>query len=264
MAGKNKTSELRNPRYEVFILLLSLLSIVNVFIMILPNMNEVVEDVIEIVDFFTALIFLVDFIYRFFTTDSKRDYFIRRWGWADLLSGIPIPYFRVFRIFRIMRVTGLVRAYGIKNFMVELRSNRPEIVLALVAFLVTVVLEFGGAGIVFAEAGHPEANIQTGGDGIWWTFVSITTVGYGDRVPVTPLGRAIGFFVLVLGLAVFGAFTGYVTNTFLAGRMNESDDGKPPDQTGEISDLRSLLEEQAKINQALSKKLEQIEESIEA
>jgi hypothetical protein len=46
--------------------------------------------------------------------------------------------------------------------------------------------------------------------------------------------------------------------------MNESDDGKPPDQTGEISDLRSLLEEQAKLNQALSKKLEQIEESIEA
>jgi hypothetical protein len=54
-----------------------------------------------------------------------------------------------------------------------------------------------------------------------------------------------------------------VTNTFLAGRMNESDDGKPPDQTGEISDLRSLLEEQAKLNQALRKQLDQLECSNE-
>jgi hypothetical protein len=45
--------------------------------------------------------------------------------------------------------------------------------------------------------------------------------------------------------------------------MNESDDGKPPDQTGEISDLRSLLEEQAKLNQALRKQLDQLERSNE-
>ncbi len=114
-----------------------------------------------------------------------------------------------------------------------------------------------------AEAGHPDASIKTGGDGVWWSFVSITTVGYGDRYPVTRLGRMVATLTLILGLGTFGALTGFVTNAFLSGRMKESDDGKPSGQTGEISELRSLLEEQARINNDLRQKLERMEHSFE-
>jgi voltage-gated potassium channel len=263
MENKFEARELKNPSYEVFILLLSLLSIFNILVLITPWGNEVVEDVIEIVDIYIVIIFFVDFLYRFFTAESKGDYFFRNWGWADLLSSMPIPYFRIFRIFRVVDVIRLIREFGFREMLAAFRKNRAESVLVLVIFMVILVIEFGGIGIVYAEAGHPDANIKTGGDGVWWSFVSITTVGYGDRYPVTRLGRLVAILTLVLGLSTFGAFTGYVTDAFLSGRMEESDDGKPSDQTGEISELRSLLEEQARLNLALIKKLDQMDHSNE-
>ena len=263
MAGKEATSEFKNPRYEVFILLLSLLSIFNILVLITPWVNEVVEEVIEIVDIVIVIIFFVDFLYRFFTAESKGDYFFRNWGWADLLSSMPIRYFMIFRIFRVVRVIRLIREFGFREMLAAFRKNRAESVLVLVIFMVILVIEFGGIGIVYAEAGHPDANIKTGGDGVWWSFVSITTVGYGDRYPVTRLGRLVAILTLVVGLSTFGAFTGYVTDAFLSGRMEESDDSKQVDQASDISELRSLLEEQARINNDLRLRLERMDHSNE-
>ncbi len=179
MAGKEATSELKNPRYEVFILLLSLLSILNLFILILPSVDKVVEDFVEIIVFFTTLFFLVDFIFRFFSADSKRDYLIRQRGWY--MVDLCLHHYR--RLWR----------------------SRPR---------------------------HP-------------------------------LGRSMEILILIVGVSTFGAFTGYITNAFLSGRMEESDNGKSSDKTGMISELRSLLEEQARLNLGLSKKLDQMDHSNE-
>lgn len=263
MTERNSTSELKNLSYEILILFLSILSIFNILILALPFDNEVVKEVIEIVDIFIVVIFFLDFMYRLFTAESKTDYFFRNWGWADLLSSMPVRSFRIFRIFRVFRVIRLLREFGFGDLIVEFRKNRAESVLMIVIFIVILVIELGGIGIVYAEAGHPDANIQTGGDGVWWSFVSITTVGYGDRYPVTPLGRIMGFLVLIVGLSAFGAFTGYVTNTFVTGWMRRVDLIKPSDQESEIKELESLLKEQTQINEELREKLEQLERSIE-
>jgi voltage-gated potassium channel len=129
--------------------------------------------------------------------------------------------------------------------------------------MVIIVIEFGGMGIVYAEAWHPDANIKTGGDGAWWSFVSITTVGYGDRYPVTPVGRIIGLVVLTVGVSTYGVLSGFLANAFFPTGRDASEERIPADNTDEITDLRALLEEQAKLNQALRKQLDQLERSNE-
>ena len=259
----NQSQELKNTSYELFILLLSILSILNLVVFIIPKIDPVVEGVVVIIDGFITLIFILDFLYRFFTAESKREYFFRNWGWADFLASIPIPQFKVFRIFRIVRALRLLRMYGWRAMVNEVRENRASSALYLTIFTVIIVLEFGGMGIVFAEAYDIDSNIKTAGDGIWWAFVTITTVGYGDLFPVTSLGRFMGFFVMVLGVGTFAVLTGFLANVFLSpGDGNSLEQVETTDHNEEMSEFRRLWHEQEKVNTLLITKLERIEAAI--
>jgi hypothetical protein len=66
------------------------------------------------------------------------------------------------------------------------------------------------------------ANMTTGGDAVWWAFVSITTVGYGDEFPVTSGGRIAAFFVLAAGVGLFGVLSGYLANFFLSPAVQDA------------------------------------------
>ena len=87
--------------------------------------------------------------------------------------------------------------------------------------------------VAFFEQQDPAANIKTGGDAVWWAFVSITTVGYGDQYPVTEGGRAMAFFVLATGVGLFGVLSGYLANFFLAPAAKEEPETAPaPEPVG--------------------------------
>ena len=170
MATNNSTQsqELKNTSYELFILLLSVLSIFNLLVFVIPRIDPVVEGVVAVVDGFITVIFMLDFLYRFFTAESKRDYFFRNWGWADLLASMPVQQLKIFRVFRIVRIIRLLRMYGWRNMVREIRENRASSALYLTIFMVIIVLEFGGMGIVFAEAYNTDSNIK---DGRGWSLV---------------------------------------------------------------------------------------------
>lgn len=61
----------------------------------------------------------------------------------------------------------------------------------------------------------PNSNIKTAGDAIWWSYVTITTVGYGDKYPVTPEGRIIAAMLMTVGVGLFGTFTAYISSWFV-------------------------------------------------
>jgi len=259
----NQSQELKNTSYELFMLLLSVLSIFNLLVFVIPRIDPVVSGVVAVVDGFITVIFILDFLYRFFTAESKRDYFFRNWGWADLLASMPVQQLKIFRVFRIVRVIRLLRTYGWRNMVREIRENRASSALYLTIFMVIIVLEFGGMGIVFAEAYNTDSNIKTAGDGVWWAFVTITTVGYGDLFPVTNLGRFMGFFVMVLGVGSFAVLTGFLANAFLSPANEDSlEEVDATDQNEEMREFRRLLREQEKVNVVLLRKLEQIEAAV--
>ena len=204
----------RTMSYEIFMFAISLLSYINLLLLLFLATGETTR-VIFLVDILIAAIFFIDFISRFVRAKSKKTYFIKQYGWADLLSSIPLSLFNIFRAFRIARLIRVIRKSGGKNVIRLLVAKIPEAALYGVFFLILVVLEFGSIGVLLAESSDPNANIKTASDALWWVYVSITTVGYGDRFPVTNLGRMVGVFTLSVGVGLFGVVTAYIANAFL-------------------------------------------------
>ena len=123
--------------------------------------------------------------------------------------------------------------------------------MIVVLFLVLLVLEFGSMLVSFFEQQDPNANIKTGGDAVWWAFVSITTVGYGDQFPVTQGGRTMAVFVLATGVGLFGVLSGYLANFFLAPAKEEPETAAAPEPAapdaapatpGERADLLRIVD----------------------
>jgi hypothetical protein len=214
-----RPAELQAPAYEIFIGLLAVISLFNLAVSVLP-FSVAQKEIAKIIDVPLTLIFLLDFTSRLLRSKPKRVYFIEQRGWLDLLGSLP-SFFRLFRIFRLVRVTRLLGEYGFNNIVRSFIKNRADNALIVVLFMVLLVLEFGSMLVTFFEQQSPEANITTGGDAVWWAFVSITTVGYGDQYPVTQGGRAMAFFVLATGVGLFGVLSGYLANFFLAPASKE-------------------------------------------
>ena len=171
---------------------------------------------LQIINAIMFPIFLGDFLYRFFTAEHRAHYFFRGFGWADLLSSLPFPQVKIFRVFRIWRVIRLFMEFGARNLVREFVTHRAENALLTVGFLVLCVLEFGSLAVLKAERTSPDANITNASDAIWWAYVTITTVGYGDRFPVTNWGRIVGVFVMTAGVGLFGTLSGFLANSFLS------------------------------------------------
>ena len=121
---------------------LSILSIVNMVLALLFR-NETLQTVVEAMNAVFMPIFFADFCYRFFTARSKSDYFLRKFGWADLLSSLPFPNTKILRLFRLWRVIRLMRNFGLRNLWHALIADRAGNALFMVMFLVFCVWEFG-------------------------------------------------------------------------------------------------------------------------
>ena len=176
-----------------------------------------------------SAIFLIDFTYRLFTAPSRSAYFFRHFGWADLLASLPFPQFKILRIFRLVRVYRLLRKVGIRTIGRTLIKDRAGSALYVLLLMGILVLQFGSLEILHVEQNAPGANITTASDALWYTIVTISTVGYGDQYPVTQLGRIVGSMIIVVGVGIFGTFTGYLANVFLgSGKTQRGEAGEAP------------------------------------
>jgi len=238
--------ELKNTGYEIFIGILSVLSIVNLILLVAIS-DQGLNTVLYAINAILSAIFLIDFLYRLSTAESKSAYFFRGFGWADLLASLPFQRVKILRIFRLVRVFRLLREYGLKNIARNLLRDRAGSALLTLLLMGILVLEFGSLSMLHAEQFATGANITSASDALWYTIVTISTVGYGDRFPVTNHGRLIGVLVIVVVVGIFGTFTGYLANLFLAPRKEpsavDSPDAVNPSQL-DIGQLQALMAQQ--------------------
>ncbi len=209
VAPKEKISS-----YELFIAAVSILSIVNL-VLIMTMHSLAIKYVVITIDVFLSIIFFGDFLQRFIRAPSRRRYFFRELGWADLLASMPFPQFKILRVFRLLKAYAITKKVGFRNVVREFFRNRAQSALYLIFFLIILLLEFASIAILYVEGGDQTANIHSASDAIWWVYVTITTVGYGDQYPVTNLGRAIGMLVMLAGVGLFGVLTGFLANKFI-------------------------------------------------
>jgi voltage-gated potassium channel len=207
--------------FDLFVAALSVLSLFNIALVIAP-MSPQANTVILVVDSVLCLIFFSDFLLRLRRAPSKRGYLIRDKGWLDLVGSLPLPGLRVARLFRLLRAGHVVRVYGWRGLMAKLDSDRAGSALYVAVFFTIVVLEFGSIWVLRAESRSENANIQTASDALWWSYTTITTVGYGDRYPVTNRGRLAGVAMMTVGVGLFSVITGYLANFFLKPRKADA------------------------------------------
>lgn len=234
-------SELKNPAYEIFIGGLSLLSIVNLVLIFVYADDDAMQLVLSVMNALFSMIFLGDFVYRLLTAPSAFAYFFRHFGWADLLASLPFPHLKILRMFRIVRVVRLMKALGLRKIGAILLRDRANSALMTLLFLGVLVMEFGSLSVLAVEGDAAGANITSASDALWYTIVTISTVGYGDRYPVTSAGRLIGTIIIIVGVGIFGTFTGYLANLFLGPRRGgEGERAQRPAGDGDLADAASV------------------------
>jgi voltage-gated potassium channel len=205
----------KDTPYLLFTLLLSTFALVALAISAFGSLSIETRAILDSADTVLCAIFFVDFLVSLLKSGDRLRY-LYTWGWLDLLSSIPavnaLRWTRAARIIRILRVLrGIRAAKTLSTFLVE-RRGQSTFFATLLVCLILIVL--ASAAVLQFEASDG-ANIKTAGDALWWSVVTITTVGYGDRFPLSPEGRAVGALLMTAGVGLFGTFSGLVASWFL-------------------------------------------------
>ncbi|MFA5205647.1 MAG: ion transporter, partial [Lentisphaeria bacterium] len=199
MATANEFATPRITLWQVLMLFLSVYVLGAVFVETIFPLPPETSALLTQIDSLACVVFIGDFFFHLFTAKDKRAYL--KWGWIDLVSSIPnlqlLRWGRFARVIRILRILRGIRST--KLILQFLFANRAKGTLASVALISFVLVVFSSIAILNCET-SPEANIKTAGDALWWSFSTITTVGYGDCYPVTTLGRIIAAILMTAGV----------------------------------------------------------------
>ena len=201
--------------FQIFMIILSVYVLSVLFVDGMYDLSPEMEGLINQLDFIVCIIFMGDFFYRFHRAPSKLKFL--RWGWIDFISSIPmLSVFRGGNVIRIVRIFRILRAFrSVKILLKYLLKNRTQNTLVSVGAISCMIAMGGSMAILRLEQAIPTGNIKTPSDALWWSIVTITTVGYGDRYPVSDGGRVVAAILMIVGVALFGTFTGFVASLFV-------------------------------------------------
>jgi voltage-gated potassium channel len=181
------------------------------------------DEISTLLNYFDDLIcvfFFVEFVVNYRKAENKLEFM--KWGWIDLIASIPmIDPLRAGRIFRLIRLIRIIKAFkSVKQLLDQLLVNKTRGAFYSFMILSILVMIFSAVGILVVEV-DPRSNIKSAEDAIWWTFTTITTVGYGDIYPVTTAGRFMGMLLMTFGVGLFGAYTAYIASLFIGEQNRE-------------------------------------------
>lgn len=224
MSSKEKDqNQNRLNLLNILVIILSIYVLLAFIVDTLFNVSEEVSKVLNLLDNAICMFFLFDFVMRFSKAESKLQFM--KWGWIDLISSIPnVDFLRAGRILRLIRLFRIIRAFRTTQSLVNhVFKDRAQGAFTTVTTIAVLLILFSSISILqFEDA--PESNIRTAEDAVWWSYVTITTVGYGDKFPVTTEGRVIGAILMTAGVGLFGTFTGFVSSWFVGGGKKEEDE----------------------------------------
>ncbi|MFF3940127.1 potassium channel family protein [Streptomyces phaeofaciens] len=171
--------------------------------------------------------FTADYLVRLVLAPERREFV--RTHWLDLCA-VVLPLIQPLRLLRLVSTLLLVGRRA--------RMASQIRVTTYVAGSVVGLLMFGSLAVLSVERESPDGNIRTLGDAVWWSFTTMTTVGYGDHAPTTGLGRVIAVGLMLSGIALLGVVTANIAAWFI--ERFEKDDVEERAQTEAI---RALTEE---------------------
>jgi voltage-gated potassium channel len=227
--------------YLLFALILSIYAVGALAATTFFPLSTETKAILEYADTAVCVLFFLDFLVTFWRSPNRLRYMLT-WGWLDLLSSIPVFALRwgqAARAIRMLRVLRGIRATKVLSEFILYRRAQSGFLAALLVSLLLVV--FAASAVLQFETAEG-ANIRTPEDAVWWAIVTVTTVGYGDRYPVTWEGRVVAALLMTAGVGLFGTFSGFVASWFL---------DSPARHSAELEAIRSLQEEMAALREEL-------------
>ena len=208
--------------FNIIILVLTIYVLLALFIETIFVLPTETSKLLKFIDHLICFLFFVNFLRRFLKAKNKLKFM--RWGWIDLISSIPVvDYFRAGRLLRLIRLVRIVRAFrSSKELVTHVFKNKAKGAFTSVAIFAILLIIFSSIAILQVE-NTENGNIKSAEDAIWWAYVTITTVGYGDKFPVTTEGRLIAVVLMTAGVGLFGTFTAYASSWFVEDNGNKNE-----------------------------------------
>lgn len=230
----------RGKFFDVVLLILIVISSLIVILESVVSFRLRFGDFLFLAEIFILFLFLFEYILRIYVAGDRKKYIFSFFGIVDFIAVVPalvslaffpLPYLlllRGFRLFRILRVLKIISFIDEDGLLIRsLKRSAPKI---LVFLTLVVVVSVVFASIMYVVEG-PENGFKDIPTSLYWSIVTLTTVGYGDLVPLTPLGKFIASLLMIGGYAVIAVSTGIVVadySFFNKKRKNFDDNKKDP------------------------------------
>ena len=218
--------------FDVALLILIVISIIVLFLESVESYNILYYRAFYHIEWILTILFSIEYIARIYSVKKPIKYATSFYGVIDLLAILPtyLEFFitgshfflviRVMRLLRVFRIFKLVRFMDERNTLAySLRKSWPKISYFLFFILLTVCVI--GTVMYLIEGGHPSSGFRNIPVSIYWCIVTLTTVGYGDISPVTPLGQFLASAIMILGYSIIAVPTGIVTAEISRHKENE-------------------------------------------
>jgi voltage-gated potassium channel len=217
--------------YDVAILALSAFVLMALAVETFLPITGSVRSILQYADLAVCMVFLSDFVVRLKTATNRRRYMLES-GWLDFISSLPtIPALRLGRLARLFRAFKVLRGVrSARNLTQHLAQRRVESTVSIMLVSAFMLVILASIAILQFEGDHSQANIRTPEDAVWWAYATVTTVGYGDRYPVTTEGRLVGAVLMIGGIGVYGVIAGAIAAWFLGPQkqIEQSAQAEPP------------------------------------
>jgi voltage-gated potassium channel len=207
-------------RFDIWLLWLILGSVMVAMLDSVPSLHRQFENEFYIVEWGFTVLFTLEYLFRIYMSPTPSRYILSYWGLIDLVAILPtylsllflgsqyLLIVRILRLLRVFRILRLVRFTRESLLLIQaLKASFFKISIFLMAVLVIVVLL--GTVMYVVEGGQNGFNSIP--QSIYWAIITVTTVGYGDIVPFTVLGKFIASVAMIIGYAIIAVPTGIVT-----------------------------------------------------
>jgi len=219
--------------FDVWLLVFILLSCLIVLLESVPSIYAAYGSVLYVLEWVFTITFSIEYMLRVYAAKNRLKYITSWWGIIDLLAILPtfigifyhnLAYLRQIRVLRLIRV---FRVFKLKKYvtggnimMIALEKSRPKII-SFVLFVILVATVLGSIMYVIEGQG---TGFETIPDSIYWAIITLTTVGYGNVVPATILGKMIATFIMILGYGIIAVPTGIVSAEMAKQKHDKTED----------------------------------------
>ena len=214
--------------FDYAIQVLILLSVASFTIETLPDLETAIINYLETFELVCIVIFSLEYLIRLYIAKRKLKFIFSFYGIIDLLAILPfyltlgfdLRSARVLRFLRLFRLIKLIRYNkAIRRFQNAFMMIKQELIMFSVVSLILFYLS--AVGIYYFENSVQPESFSSIFSSLWWSVVTLTTVGYGDIVPITVGGRIFTFIILMIGLGIIAIPSGMISSALTEARAIE-------------------------------------------